>query len=152
MKHWHRSLCLVMWSAHTQWSDSVSTNWVVNIERFSTVQEKNKIKMLDIRSAVTKRRTFNIGLTSCSKGLHRQIASYLQVCDKLCRAAGLPLIALPFLHQSRTGRCLNSTEEMSFPQQGCNPTEKMHFSGWLWSQTHPWTITTIWSAWTTAYG
>ena len=35
--------------------------------------------------------------------------------------------------------------------QGCNPTEKMHCSSLPRSQTHPWTIITIWSAWITAY-
>ena len=38
----------------------MSPNGVVNIERFSTLQEKNVIKILDIRSSVIKRKTFSI--------------------------------------------------------------------------------------------
>ena len=51
-----------------------------NIESFSSLQKTNKIKILCIRCSVIQRMTFRIGLASCSKGLHLQIVSYLQVC------------------------------------------------------------------------
>ena len=62
--------CIVSWQ-----------HGVVNTERFSTLQEKIEIKILDIRSSVIKGKTFGIELMRRSKGLHQLIASCLQVCD-----------------------------------------------------------------------
>ena len=58
----------------------MGSNRAVNIEKGKKIKEKNEIKILDIRSSANKRKTFSIWLTSCSKGLYRPIASYLQVC------------------------------------------------------------------------
>ena len=54
-------------------------NRVINTAGCSTLQKK-KIKILFSRSSVIKRKTFSIGSRSCSKGLHRPFAPYLQVC------------------------------------------------------------------------
>ena len=63
---------LVSWQREPERS---SKYWEV----LNSAGKKNEIRILDIRSSVINRKTFSIEWMRCSKGLHRPIASYLQV-------------------------------------------------------------------------
>ena len=62
----------------------MSPNGVVNIERFSTLQEKNVIKILDIRSSVIKRKTFSIESMSLDETLERIAPTDCVMSASLC--------------------------------------------------------------------